>query len=468
MPTEVMWFRRDLRVSDHPALTAAADADRLLCLFVVDPALLGSTRMSAARVVYLRHALADLGAQLAERGNRLVVRVGDPREEVVAVATAVGASVVHVCEDHTPYSAARDGDVVAALAAEGIDWQAHGGVAIAPPGSVLTGSGSVYKVFTPFHRAWKDRSHGAVLEAPSSLPPVPDGADDVEGQAVSDIDLLAVDGPEVPWADGGESAARERLDTWLEEGVDDYDDQRDVMAADGTSRLSPDLHFGCLSAREVWTRLDRRGSGAAVYASEIAWRDFYLHVMAEWPESATRAFRPEYADLPWHDDDDAFEAWCEGRTGYPVVDAAMRQLRTTGWMHNRARMIVASFLCKDLLIDWRRGEAHFLSHLVDGDLSSNNGGWQWAAGTGTDAQPFFRIFNPITQGKRFDPDGEYVRRFVPELAAVPAPAIHAPWELSEAEQREYGVTIGTDYPQPIVDHGEARDRALAWFEDNKR
>lgn len=459
-----MWFRRDLRVTDHPALTAAADADRLLCLFVLDPALLRSDRMSAARVVYLRHALADLAGSLADRGNRLVVRVGDPREVVPALAEEVGARTVHTSADHTPYATARDAAVRKALEAAGIELEAHGGVAVAEPGSVTTGSGSVYKVFTPFFRSWKDRSHGDPLPAPDALP---DEVADVDGVALSDCDLLQADPPAHPWADGGETAARERLDAWLAAPVDDYDDRRDRMAEDGTSRLSPDLHLGCLSAREIWSRLDRRHPGQDVYGQEIAWRDFYLHVMAEWPEAARQAFRPEYVDLPWSEDEEAFEAWREGRTGYPVVDAAMRQLAGSGWMHNRARMIVASFLCKDLLIDWRRGEAHFLANLVDGDVPSNNGGWQWAAGTGTDAQPFFRIFNPVTQGKRFDPDGAYVRRWVPELADVPTAKIHDPWTMSDAQQADCGVRIGTDYPEPIVDHAEARDRALAWFEAHK-
>ncbi|CAN5392531.1 deoxyribodipyrimidine photo-lyase [soil metagenome] len=464
MRTDLLWFRRDLRLTDHPALTAAADADRLVCVFVADEALLGSPRMSPARLVYLRHALADLAANLQARGNRLVIRTGDPAQVVPALATEVGAAVVHVSADHTPYATRRDAAVREALDAAGVAFEGHGGIAIAPPGSVRTGSGSVYKVVTPFHRAWRDREHGAVLDAPAELPPDVGG---VDGLGVTDIGLMDADGPPEPWPDGGETAARLRLEIWLEEGVEDYADRRDVMAVDGTSRLSPDFHFGCLSPREVWTTLDRRGKGPQIYGSELAWRDFYLHVMAEWPESAARAFRPEYADLPWIDDDEAFDAWCEGRTGYPVVDAAMRQLLQMGWMHNRARMIVASFLCKDLLVDWRRGEAHFLQHLVDGDVPSNNGGWQWAAGTGTDAQPFFRIFNPVTQGKRFDPDGDYVRRYVPELATLPAPAIHAPWELSEARQEEHGVRIGVDYPEPIVDHAEARQRALSWFEQHK-
>ncbi len=464
MATDIMWFRRDLRVADHPALSAAADADRLLCVFVLDRRILAGDRMSPARAIYLRHALADLASSLEDRGSRLVVREGDPTTVITDLAREVEADAVHVSEDHTPFARTRDGAVESALQDVGTELVRHGGVTIAPPGSVRTGSGSVYKVFTPFHRSWKDREHGAPLDAPGSLPPAPEG---IEGLALSDCDLLAADGPPQAWPDGGEGPARQRLERWLEGAVEDYDDQRDVMAADGTSRLSPDLHMGCLSPREVWSRLDRRRTGHSTYATEIAWRDFYLHVMAEWPETARTAFRPEYRDLPWRDDPEGLQAWKDGMTGYPVVDAAMRQLTTTGWMHNRARMIVASFLCKDLLIDWREGEAHFMRHLVDADVASNNGGWQWAAGTGTDAQPFFRIFNPVTQGTRFDPEGSYVRRYVPELADLPTRSIHAPWKLSDEDQRRHGVRIGTDYPAPIVDHGQARERALEWFEAHK-
>ena len=390
MPTDIMWFRRDLRVSDHPALSEAADAEGLLCLFVLDERLLTAERMSPARIIYLRHALADLSTSLEDLGNRLVVTTGDPAEVVPQFASDLGTRTVHVSTDHSPFATRRDDAVEEALTQADVEFRRHGGVAIAPPGSVRTGSGSVYKVFTPFHRSWLDDNHGEVLERPDSLPSAPSG---VDGEAISDHDLLQADGPEQAWPDGGEQAARDRLDEWLAVEVDDYDDQRDVMAADGTSRLSPDLHFGALSAREVWSRLDRRNPGQKTFATELAWRDFYLHVMDEWPEAATMAFRPEYRDLPWRTDEQEFEAWADGQTGYPVVDAAMRQLAQIGWMHNRARMIVASFLCKDLLIDWRRGEAHFLANLVDGDIASNNGGWQWAAGTGTDAQPFFRIFN---------------------------------------------------------------------------
>ena len=461
MITEVMWFRRDLRVTDHDALTSGADADRLLCVFVLDQAVLD--RAAPARLRYLRQALGDLHDALAERGNGLVVLEGDPATEVPRAAAAVGAARVRITTDHTPYATNRDDAVGDALSGTDVELVRHDGVAIVPPGTVRTGSGTVYKVFTPFHRKWRDDADGDPLAAPDGLPAIPSdhGLDAV---AIDDLGVLDVNGPPVAWPDGGESAARKRLDRWLAEGVDGYDETRNDLHGHGTSRLSPDLHFGCLSPREVHSRLDLRRTAHTTFASELAWRDFYLHVMAEWPEAATEAFRPELRGMRWRDDPQGFEAWADGQTGFPVIDAAMRQLRTTGWMPNRARMIVASFLCKDLLVDWRQGEAHFMRHLVDGDVASNNGGWQWAAGTGTDAQPFFRIFNPTSQAKKFDPDGDYVRAHVSELREVPTKWIHEPWTMPEAAQAEAGVVIGEDYPAPLVDHAEARERALEWWD----
>jgi deoxyribodipyrimidine photo-lyase len=258
----------------------------------------------------------------------------------------------------------------------------------------------------------------------------------------------------------GEPAARARLAAWVDTRVEAYAERRNRMDLDGTSRLSQDLRWGLLSPVEVVDRAEGEGEGRRVFVAEVAWREFYGHVLAHHPRVLRESFKPAFADLAWRDDPDAFEAWRTGQTGYPVVDAAMRQLRATGFVHNRARMIAASFLTKDLLLDWRLGEAEFMRHLLDGDVASNNGGWQWTTGTGTDPQPWFRVFNPILQGKRFDPDGAYVRRWVPELAGVPGEAIHEPWLLDGAGQAAAGVRIGTEYPAPIVDHAAARERAL--------
>jgi deoxyribodipyrimidine photo-lyase len=463
MAHHLLWYRRDLRVHDHRALRAATSAaDRCVPLFVLDPRLTRADRMSAARLAYLCQALADLDAALRERGSRLIVRHGDPRRVVPELAAELGVDAVHWSADHTPYARDRDSAVTSALGAAGIAQRGHPGVAVHAPGSIRTAGGDSYKVFTPFHRAWKAVSPGDVLPAPEQLPEV--GA--VDGEALPSLRDLAVP-PDLDVIDGGERAARERLTAFIGEDAEAYHDRRDLLAIDGTSRLSADLHYGCLSPREVLSHTDRRKPGHEVFASEIAWRDFYLHVMARWPEVATKEFNPALRDLPWRGEGSDARAWAQGRTGYPIVDAAMRQLRAESWMHNRARMIVASFLCKDLLVDWRWGEAHFLRHLVDGDVASNNGGWQWAAGTGTDAQPYFRIFNPVSQGKRFDPDGDYVRRHVPELAKVPTRWIHEPWEMPADVAADCGVMIGRDYPEPVVDHAEARREAIAWFGEHR-
>jgi deoxyribodipyrimidine photo-lyase len=465
MDTRIVWFRRDLRLDDHTALHAAladaGDDTRVIPLFVWDPAITERGRISPARLAYLCEALADLDGALRDRGARLVVRHGDPAAAVTAVAGEVGATAVHWTRDVTPYARRRDDAVRSALGA--LDPRPlvtdHEGVAMHEPRAVLTGAGDPYKVFTPFHRQWRHLPIGVPLDPPPQIP----GHGNVASDDLPTTRSLDLDAPEQR-PDGGPSAARRRLAHFLQRHAAGYDDQRDVLAADATSRLSADLHFGCLSVRRVHSHLDLRNAGHKAFATELAWRDFYLHVLAAWPEVLTTEFNERYRSLPWGDDDDLVTAWKDGVTGYPIVDAGMRQLRCSGWMHNRARMIVASFLCKDLLIDWRIGEQHFLEHLVDGDLASNNGGWQWAAGTGTDAQPYFRIFNPVTQGERFDPDGAYVRRWVPELADVPDAFVHHPWDMPDDVAAACGVTVGTDYPAPIVDHGAARRRALDWFD----
>jgi deoxyribodipyrimidine photo-lyase len=464
LDTRLVWLRRDLRLHDHPALAAALrpcdDAEvRVVPLFVLDPRLLGSRRVAPARLRYLAEALADLDAGLRQRGGRLVVRRGDPRRVVPAVAREVRASAVHVTGDVTPYAADRDAAVAARLG--DVPLRVHPGLLVHEPGTVLTGGGRPFRVFTPFHRAWLALPADLPLPAPARIPAhggvasdgLPTAADLLEGATP----------PAEARHDGGETAALRRLDRFLTTRAADYHQARDLLGVDGTSRLSADLHHGCLSPRQAMADLDPRRPGHRTFAAELAWREFYAHVLAAWPEVLRREFNPAMRRLPWRGRSRAFTAWCDGRTGYPVVDAAMRQLRAEGWMHNRGRMIVASFLCKDLLVDWRLGEAHFLRHLVDGDLASNNGGWQWAAGTGTDAQPYFRIFNPVTQGQRFDPDGAYVRRYVPELAGVPTRWIHRPWELPASEAEACGLRVGVDYPHPIVDHGHARREALAWF-----
>ena len=461
--TQVMWFRRDLRVADNPALAAAqAGGGRLIAVFVLDLALLRGPRVGAPRLAYLADALADLDGRLAERGSRLVVRHGRPAEIIPEVAAAAEATAVHVNDDVSPFARRRDAEVARRLAEDGRRLEAHDGLFVHPPGSITTGAGDPYKVFTPFHRSWRRDGLPAPLPSPAALPPTPGlTGDGIPGRG----GLGAADAPAEPV--GGESHALSRLEAFLEQRASAYHERRDLLGVEGTSRLSADLHYGCLSPRTILARLDDDDPGHEAFATEIAWRDFYGHVLHAWPEVVDTEFNPVWRALPWEGEGPRFDAWREGRTGFPVVDAAMRQLLATGWMHNRARMIVASFLCKDLRIDWRLGEAHFLRHLVDGDVASNNGGWQWAAGTGTDAQPYFRIFNPTTQGQRFDPDGAYVRRWVPELAAVPDRSLHEPAAMPAATAREVGLRLGEDYPWPIVDHAEERKRTLAWFKEHR-
>ena len=483
--SSVVWFRRDLRLHDHPALTEAARSGAPVApLFVIDPALLRGRFASANRTWFLLGAVRALSDSLAARGSHLFVRVGRATEVVPAFARDVGAGSVLVSREIGPYGRRRDRAVAAALERSGVKFRTMRGVLVHEPEEVVTGDGLGYRVFTPFLRRWEALPIEAIL-------PVPDRIIGIEAaggrRAVDDAVPSAADlGVGEPTAhdrhlpEPGEQAARRRLAAWLDSGPtrgpSAYAVTRDELADGGTSRLGPDLRLGLLSPVEVATRalaVDGAGPGSRRFASELAWRDFYAHILWRDPRIAHEAFQRRYVGVEWpngtHADpssaaSDLIVAWREGQTGYPVIDAAMRQLMATGFMPNRARMIVASFLTKDLLVDWRVGEAHFMEHLLDGDPASNLGGWQWAASVGTDAQPYFRVFNPVTQAERFDPDGRYVRRWVPELAQVPTARIQAPWTMTRDEQVASGCRIGSDYPAPIVDHAEARRRAIAWHQ----
>ena len=464
--TAIVWFRRDLRLHDHPALMAAVTAhDTVVPLYVLDPRLLRGRFASPNRAWYLLGSLRSLASDLAALGAPLVVRIGDPAVVVPEVAAAAGATDVYVSRDHAPYGRARDRRVARALTTARFDVRLHArtGVLVHEPEVIATLDGRPYRVYSPFRHAWARLPRREAMGTPSSLP----GHDLPPGEVPPLAALGLGDGPTADPAllpEPGEAAARRRLERWLARGLGGYAETRDRLdLTEGTSRLSADLHLGLLSPTEIVERAIGDGEGRRAFIGEIVWREFYAHVLFHSPAARHASVRAEFDAIEWSDDDAALEAWRTGQTGYPVVDAAMRQLTATGWMHNRARMIAASFLTKDLLIDWRVGEAHFMAHLVDGDVASNNGGWQWSASTGTDSQPYFRIFNPVSQGRRFDPDGEYVRRWVPELAEVPTAQIHAPWEMSIDVARASGVRIGTDYPVPIVDHAEARTRALATY-----
>jgi deoxyribodipyrimidine photo-lyase len=447
--TAVVWFRRDLRVHDHPALRhALAEADRVLPLFVVDERILAGRWASPNRLWFLAGALRSLRTALRARGGDLLVVRGDPVRLVPELADRFDAGFVAVSRDRTPYGRARDAAVEAALRERSVELRAGRGLLVHEPEDVRRLDGEPFVVFSPFHRAWLKRDVRPVIPAPETVR-TPTLA------ATGDPDQLL--GHPQPTADPRaileptESAARERLATWAaSEALRDYDAGRDRLDLPGTSRLSQDLRFGLLSPVEVLERCAGRGAGPARFRSQIAWRDFYAHLLWHRPEVARTAFRRELDDVAWQRSPDVIEAWQAGRTGYPVVDAAMRQLLATGWMPNRARMIVASFLTKHLGVDWRVGETWFMRHLLDGDPASNNGGWQWAASSGTDPQPYFRVFNPTLQGRRHDATGGYVRRWVAELRDAPADVdVHEP-------------PPGT-YLTPIVDHAAARRTAIAAF-----
>lgn len=445
----ILWLRRDLRRGDLPALGAAAGAGEVCVLFVLDPALWEGA--GPVRRAWLAESLRAVDEAY---DGRLWLRVGDPRQVVPDLARELGAGSVHVSRETTPHGRRRDGAVAASLAQSGVDWVETGTPYAVGPGSVTNLAGDPYKVFTPFSRAWRD--HGWPSPAPEPdglvlLPPT--GQDD----AWAEVDA-ARDTPDLPTLPrAGEAAARQRWVAFLEDGLAAYGTDRDRADLDGVSRLSPYLKIGAVHPRTLLADLaSHRGEGAERFGTELAWREFYADVLWHQPRSAWHDLRPGLEAMAYDEPGDLVQAWREGRTGYPVVDAAMRQLLAEGWMHNRMRMVAASFLTKDLHVWWPVGARHFLTHLVDGDVASNNHGWQWVAGTGTDASPYFRVFNPVTQGLRFDPHGDYVRRYVPELAHLPGKAAHEPWK--HADGHAHG------YPHPILDHAEERREALRRYE----
>ena len=447
----VMWFRRDLRLGDNPALRAACDAADgagVLPLFVLDPKLWGPA--GPTRRAYLAASLHALDESL---GGHLTVLRGDPVRQVVRAAKEVGATTVHVAADYGPYGARRDEAVEEALAAEGIELHRLGSPYAVAPGRVRNGSGEGYKVYTPFARAWAE--HG--WRAPVDRPGTRQTWLGVDGRDIPDATPPA--GLSLPKA--GEKAALERWRAFLEEDVDRYGEDRDRPDLDTTSHMSVHLKWGEIHPRTMLADLaQRRGQGASTYRSELAWREFYADVLHRFPETAREYYKAEFAGMEYDGPGGDLAAWREGRTGYPIVDAGMRQLRATGWIHNRVRMIVASFLVKDLHLEWQHGARHFMHWLVDGDLASNQHGWQWVAGCGTDAAPYFRVFNPTTQGQKFDPKGEYVRRWVEELREVEDQYIHEP------AARPDGLPEG--YPEPLVDHAEERREALARLDRLKK
>ncbi len=453
MTTAIWWIRRDLRLTDNRALqNALSEADQVIPFFILDSHLLNVE--APRRQNFLFHNLQLLSDQLKAKGCPLVVRRGDPLAELSRLVEESGAELICAEADYSTYAHKRDNLVESKL-----NLKLEEGLLIHPPWAAVKADGSPYTMFTPFYNTWLALPlPGNPLPAPTHLKP--------------HIDLRSEPIPSATETAGfpaGEEAAQRHLENFLLLSLGDYHSQRDRVELAATSQLSPYLRFGILSPRYVYAHfrpfLDNplTHEGASKWLRELGWREFYFNIMDAFPFVLRCAFRENMRDIPWRDCPQDLQAWQSGQTGFPLVDAGMRQLAQTGWMHNRARMVSASFLTKDLLINWQTGEAWFMQQLLDGDPASNNGGWQWTAGTGTDAAPFFRIFNPVTQSRKFDPQGSYIRTWLPELANVPDNFIHEPWKMPADLQTSLGVQIGADYPSPIVDHNLARRRALAAY-----
>ena len=458
MSVSIWWVRRDLRLSDNQALAAALGKNQVAVpVFILDPRLIASSYGSQKRLAFLFEGLRTLDADLRQRGSALIVRQGEPTEALQALRDETGAEDIFAEADVSPFASRRDERISREL-----PLTLTPGLTVHPPEVLHKADGTPYTVFTPFSRMWRSLPFpGRPLLAPERLPALPP----ITSQSLPSLPRH----PSQSSFPACEAEAQRQLSAFSETSIRRYAAERNRMDLDGTSGLSPYLRFGMLSARQAaWAARQAEAQamdaaarlGAETWLNELIWREFYAAILYHFPFVRQMAFRPELREISWRDAPADFAAWVEGRTGYPVVDAAMRQLQTTGWMHNRARMIAASFLVKDLLIDWRLGERYFMQHLLDGDPAANNGGWQWVAGTGTDAAPYFRVFSPVLQGIKFDPQGAYVRRWVPELTTVPNDFIHAPWKMPADVQHRIRCFIGKDYPAPLVDHALARDRVL--------
>ncbi|MBC6406518.1 MAG: deoxyribodipyrimidine photo-lyase [Rhodospirillales bacterium] len=464
----ILWFRQDLRLSDNPALEAALQqGGAMLPLFVLDDESFGPRRPGAAQRWWMDRSLTALSERLAERGSRLILRRGPAGQVLKEVVSESGASALFWNRCYDPQSILRDRTVKAWAKDAGLDVRSFGGLLLAEPWEVATGDGGSYRVYSSFWRALS-RSYRPppTRPPPERLSPVPPIASDA-------LKHWALRPAQPNWASGfadvwepGETGAHRRLSAFLRQGLARYKAERDRPDRDGSSRLSPHLRFGEIAPQRIWNAVQDALSagagraGADTFLAELGWREFSYHLLFHNPDIAREPLRPAFRNFPWRDDPAALAAWQEGRTGYPIVDAGMRQLRSLGWMHNRVRMIVASFLIKHLLLPWQLGEAWFWDTLLDADPANNTASWQWVAGCGTDAAPYFRIFNPVLQGDRFDPEGAYVRRWVPEISALPAKVIHKPWQASPQVLQQTGVRLGESYPRPLIDHAQARKRAL--------
>lgn len=470
MKTAIVWFRRDLRMDDNPALAAAVEAfDRIIPLYIHDRLPNDPWGEGSASRWWLHHSLNSLDARLKILGSRLVIRSGDPLDQLTEILASSGGQAVFWNRLYTPLEIHRDSAIKAKLKSKGVQVQTFNSALLKEPWEHLKANGEPYRVFTPFWKAYLAQGYSVSPEdPPDHLLPPPEG---LVGDPLSSLNLL----PRIPWDQGireawgpGETEAWKLLEKFLDGPASDYATARDHPAIQGTSRLSPHLHFGEISPRRIASEIKRRCApgdyGVEVFLKELGWREFAYHLLFHFPHTDLKALDERFNHFPWPDHDaSVFDRWTRGLTGYPIVDAGMRELWHTGWMHNRVRMIVASFLTKNLLIHWSRGAEWFWDTLVDADLAANSLGWQWTAGCGADAAPYFRIFNPILQGEKFDAYGEYIRRWVPELSRIPAQWIHHPFELSDQELKAYGVVLGRDYPAPIVELKPTRERALAAF-----
>ncbi|MDR6538807.1 deoxyribodipyrimidine photo-lyase [Variovorax soli] len=468
----LMWFRRDLRVDDNAALYHALRACRqLLCVFVFDRAILDALPRADRRVEFIRESLVELAAELRALGGGLIVRHAVAEDEIAPLARALEVQAVFANRDDEPQALARDAKVLGALANGGISFHTYKDHAVFERDELLTKTGQPYTVFSAYKRAWLGKVDGFYLKPypvrshAEALAPAP-RHDCPRVPALGEIGFEKSNLSELEIPTGSRGGAALFEDFF--QRVDRYHQTRDYPAVRGPSYLGVHLRFGTVSVRQlagVAHQLSLQGdAGASTWLGELIWRDFFFQVLAHHPQVCEgKSFRPEYDRIQWHHGkhaDTLFDAWCRGRTGYPLVDAAMAQIDQSGYMHNRLRMVAASFLCKDLGLDWRRGERYFALQLNDFELASNNGNWQWASSSGCDAQPYFRIFNPVTQSERFDPDGKFIRRYLPQLAKLPGASIHAPWTAAPLELEAAGVRLGDNYPLPIVDHAEARERTL--------
>ena len=463
----ILWLRKDLRLADNSALAAAVEAGApIIPVFIWSPEEAGDWAPGAASKWFLHHAVKSLDDSLREKGGRLILRTGDSLAELRDMIEKTGARRVYWNRRYESPLRAVDAEIKKALREDGIEAESYNTALLNEPHTVSTGGGKPYKVYTPYWRNVKDRALPEVVEPDFGRLQFPDSYP--QTVALEKLGLLPKKGWHQKFYDYwevSEAAAQKRLDDFLKDTVQDYNEARDIPGTSGTSGLSPYLHWGLIGPRQIMHTLlnhhDLRAQGPQVYAKEVYWREFAYNVLYHFPHTPDYPLQEKYADFPWEPDAGALKRWQDGQTGYPIVDAGMRELYATGWMHNRLRMVVSSFLVKHLLQDWREGARWFWDTLVDADLASNTLGWQWSGGCGADAAPYFRVFNPMTQGHKFDADGDYVRKWVPELAKLPNKYIHEPWEAPDGILQHAGVELDATYPKPIIEHKKGRERALA-------